>query len=260
LIQHLSKSLISMRSELKQILWDRPFMNTRRAAQSLALPSSPLCSKALFLISTPAIIARLLNAMPWIIDYPVVLEQMRQQHFKSLYYNSGAFGFPAEAEAQIVGWTGPEDSTLRAEARQMAQRISEPYEQNLARLLVQAAREQLMGRVWLMPMSHWSYELDFGSREWMPALLETIGVDPGLLSHRNNAAAIEFGPDEHAPLEHFVTVLLQMLQQSDFAIVFPRRPVIVTLHHHKQLWWQTSDGELAQTLRDLPAGGLSRQT
>ena len=47
--------------------------------------------------------------MPWIIDYSVVLEQMRQQRFKSLYYNSGAFGFPTETQPQTIGWIGPED-------------------------------------------------------------------------------------------------------------------------------------------------------
>jgi hypothetical protein len=189
--------------------------------------------------------------VPWIIDYPVVLEQMREQHFKSLYYNSGAFGFHGEIQPQIVGWLGPLDSTLKAHAHDMAIQIPEPHEENLAKLLVRAWREHLEGRVWLMPMSHWSYELDFGSRDWMPALLESVGVDPGLLSHRNNAAAIEFEPDEPEQLEKMVLVLLQMLQQSDFAIVFPRRPVIVTLHHHKQLWWQTSDSNLAEALRAM---------
>ncbi len=183
--------------------------------------------------------------MPWIIDYPVVLEQMRGQHFKSLYYNSGAFGFGPDVQPQTVGWLGPPDSTLKPDALSAGLQIPEPHEDNLARLLVRATREHLGGRAWVMPMSHWSYELDFGSRDWMPALLETIGVDPGLLIHRNNAAAIEFSSEEMTALERFAGGLLQMLGQSDFAIVFPRRPVIVTLHHHKQLWWQTSDAGLA---------------
>ena len=190
-------------------------------------------------------------AVPWIIDYPVVLEQMREQHFKSLYYNSGAFGFSPEETHEIVGWIGPFDSTLKPHALEMSRQISEPYEENLARLLVRIWREHLAGRPWVMPMSHWSYELDFGSRDWMPALLEGICVDPGLLMTRSNAAAVEFSMEESAMLEHFVTTLLRMLQQSDFAIVFPRRQVIVTLHHHKQLWWQTSEKGLAESLRQI---------
>jgi hypothetical protein len=194
--------------------------------------------------------------LPWIIDYPVVLEQMREQRFKSLYYNSGAFGFPADTEPTIVGWWGPPDSTLKAHAAGMGISVPEPHEQNLSRLLVRAWQEHLPGRIWIMPMSHWSFELDFGSREWMPALLERIGVDPGLLKSRTNAAAIEFAPDEPAMLEPFVARLLEMLQQSDFAIMFPRRPVVCTLHHHKQLWWQTTDTELATALRELAINGV----
>jgi hypothetical protein len=40
-----------------------------------------------------------------------------------------------------------------------------------------------------------------------------------------------------------------MLTASDFAIAFPRRAVLCTLHHHKQLWWQTTDTGLADALR-----------
>src|SRR3954463_11596350 len=107
--------------------------------------------------------------VPWIIDYPVVLEQMREQRFKSLYYNSGAFGFPQDVQPQIVGWLGPPDSTLRESAATLGVSVAEPYEENLARLLIRAWQEHLPGRAWVMPMSHWSYELDFGSRDWMPA-------------------------------------------------------------------------------------------
>jgi hypothetical protein len=194
------------------------------------------------------ILSRRIIGLPWIIDYPVVLEQMREQRFKSLYYNSGAFGFPQDVKTHVVGWLGPPDSTLKVHVLDVSQFISEPHEENLARLLLRAWEQYFPGRVWVMPMSHWSYELDFGSRDWMPALLEHIGIDPGLLATRNNAAAIEFAPDEPAMLEHFVTRLLQMLQQSDFAIVFPRHPAVCTLHHHKQLWWQTSDEMLSNAL------------
>jgi hypothetical protein len=192
--------------------------------------------------------------LPWIIDYPVVLEHMREQRFKSLYYNSGAFGFPPDVKTHVVGWLGPPDLTLKAHVLDAAHFLPEPHEENLARLLLRAREQHFPGRAWVMPMSHWSYELDFGSRDWMPSVLEHIGIDPGLLQHRNNAAAIEFAPDEPAMLEHFVTRLLQMLQQSDFAICFPRHPVVCTLHHHKQLWWQTSDAKLADSLRLLASG------
>ena len=54
--------------------------------------------------------------MPWIIDYDIVLAQMRQQRLKCLYYNGGAFGFSDPAAVKTVGWIGPEDSTIRPAA------------------------------------------------------------------------------------------------------------------------------------------------
>jgi hypothetical protein len=102
-----------------------------------------------------------------------------------------------------------------------------------------------------MPASHWAYELDFGSREWMPALLEAIGVDPGLLQHRTTAAAIEFAPEESPALVHFVVRLLEMLQGSDFALAFPHRRVVCTLHHHKQLWWTSAEDAVSDALEAL---------
>ena len=189
--------------------------------------------------------------MPWIIDYPLVLDQMRQQHLRSLYYNSGAFGFPADAPVQHVGWIGPEDPTIREEARPLARMIAPPHEVNLASMLLTAWQEHLPGRLWFMPKSHWAHELEHGSREWMPALLENVGVDPGQLSARTNAPAIEFTMEEAEQVRHFAQRLLEMLQGSDFMIAFPRRPVLCTLHHHKQLWWSSTDPALIARLEAM---------
>jgi hypothetical protein len=189
--------------------------------------------------------------VPWIIDYPIVLEQMRALKLRSLYYNSGAFGFASDVPTQTIGWVGPPDETIRPEAQSLTRQVAEPYESNLTSLLARAWREILPGRIWVMPASHWAYELDFGSREWMPPLLEHIGIDPGLLQARTTAAAIEFAEDESAVLEHFVSRLLEMLQGSDFAIAFPHHRVTCMLHHHKQLWWTMAEPETAQALAGL---------
>src|SRR4051812_36145908 len=98
--------------------------------------------------------------MPWIIDYQIVLEQMRRGGFKSLYYNSGAFGFAENSNVKTIGWIGAPDTSLRAEAAALARRVSAPYEENLARLVAGMWREQIGGKSWIMPMSHWAYELD----------------------------------------------------------------------------------------------------
>jgi hypothetical protein len=189
--------------------------------------------------------------LPWIVDYNQVLEQMKKQELTSLYYNSGAFGFPDGMATESVGWIGPEDPSLRPEARELTIAVPPPYEQQLARRVVKAISELLPGKVWVMPKSHWAYELDFGSRDWMPALLEHAGVDAGLLQPRTNAAAIEFALQETQSLSHLIEGLLRMLLGSDFALGFPDRPAICTIHHHKQVWWTSTDRQLIAALRQL---------
>jgi hypothetical protein len=191
--------------------------------------------------------------VPWIIDYEMVLEQMRSQQFKCHYFNSGAFGFPDPARTQTLAWIGPPDPTIRAAALPLTRPVPAPYESTLAKLACRLWQEHLPGKVWAMPMSHWAFELNHGSREWLPALVEHIDADPGLLEGRNNAAAIEFAPDERQPFEHFVERLLEMLSGSDFTLAFPGRPMLCTLHHHKQLWWTTTDPGLAKAVEEMVA-------
>ncbi len=97
-------------------------------------------------------------------------------------------------------------------------------------------------------MSHWAFELSDGSRPWLPALLQNIGIDPALLEGRNNAAAIEFAPLESQPFEQFLQGLLQNLRGSDFSLVFPGQQALCTVHHHQQLWWMTTDAKLHDAL------------
>jgi hypothetical protein len=189
--------------------------------------------------------------VPWIIDYAMVLEQMKSQGFKSLYYNSGAFGFGDTTGVQTLAWVGPEDASIRAAAQLSIRRIAEPYEDRLAHMAGQLWQRTLGGRAWIMPMSHWAYELDHGSRDWMPALIENLDLDPGLLANRNNGAAIEFAAGEVEPFEHMVERLLMMLMSSDFMIAFPGKPVLCTLHHHKQLWWMSTDAKVIEAVEAL---------
>lgn len=190
--------------------------------------------------------------MPRIIDYPIVLERLTSRGLVSLYHNSGAFGFPRDARTESVGWIGPADPTLRPAARESAVQVQPPYEATLSRLLVRFWREHLPDAVaWLMPMSHWSYELDFGSASWMPAMLREIAIDPDSLRPRNNGSAVEFPADESPQIETCVRRLLESLTTSDFAVVFPGKPILCTVHHHKQLWWVTSDLTAANVLRTL---------
>jgi len=190
--------------------------------------------------------------VPWIVDYEQVLEQMRGQDLRCLYHNSGAFGFAPGTTVESVGWMGPDDPSLRPEARALVCRVDPPDERRLTDLVGRAWQTLLPGKAWLMPGSHWAYELDFGSRDWMPALLEHAGVDAGLLQSRANAAAIEFSLRELPAFCHVVQGLLRMLLGSDFALAFPGRAAVCTLHHHKQVWWTSPDRQLVEALRQLP--------
>ena len=109
--------------------------------------------------------------MPMIVDYPIVLERMEREGFRCLYHNSGAFGFLDESGSGSVGWIGAADATLKPAVRMLARMVAGPVEENLAALAVRAWEDHLSGPVWVMPKSHWAYELEFGSREWMGALL-----------------------------------------------------------------------------------------
>ncbi len=187
--------------------------------------------------------------MPRIIDYEIVLQRLTGEGLKCHYPNGGAFGFDAGAE--VRGWIGPADETIKPAARELARRVDEPYEANLAAAAVRAWQEYLPGDVWVMPAAHWAYELNDGSRDWLPEAVEKLGLDSRLLKDRNSAAAIEFSSAETVALQDFAQRLLERLAQSDFTLAFAGRKTVCTVHHHKQLWWVTADPRLVGGLDGL---------
>jgi hypothetical protein len=190
--------------------------------------------------------------MPTVIDYAKVLEQTERLGFRSLYHNSGAFGFPRDAKVMYAGWMGPPDDTIRPEARSLVQQIDPPYVAHLVDRLINLWETHLPGVIWFTPMSHWSFELDHGSKAWMPDLLRSLHIDPAPLTQLNTAPAIEFLQNEADLVRIFAAGLLENLKGSDFAVLFPDRPVIGNLHHHQQLWWTTTDPVLHVALRGNP--------
>jgi hypothetical protein len=190
--------------------------------------------------------------VPRIIDYEIVLQRLTDEGLKCHYPNGGAFGFAAGAE--VRGWIGPVDETIKPAARAVARIVGEPYEANLAAAAVGMWQQYLPGDVWVMPAAHWAYEISDGSRDWLPAAIEMLAIDPELLRNRNTAAAIEFSPSEAGEFESFVRRLLERLHQSDFALGFPGRKTFCTVHHHKQLWWVTADPRVIGGLDALAAG------
>lgn len=185
----------------------------------------------------------MMHRVPRIIDYAEVLQRRTEEGFRSLYHNSGAFAFARDVEPSLktIAWIGPEDATIRPAARAFVRSVPAPFPQTLASLSADLRKTHLAGTAWIMPMSHWSFELDFNARPWMFGLLQQVGIDPNAIEGRNTADAIAFELSERDAYETFVAGLLANLRVSDFAIVFPGRPVICMLHHHQQLWWQTPD-------------------
>jgi hypothetical protein len=104
------------------------------------------------------------------------------------------------------------------------------------------------GSAWVMPKSHWAYELMFGSAEWMPQLLREAGLSPEDLSRRHDGSAVEFSPGEEALFERLLAGLLGRLLGSDFLVAWPGRQIVCTVHHHKQLWWTTTSLDLRRKL------------
>ncbi len=192
--------------------------------------------------------------MPAILDYRFVLDELRMRGLKCHYYNSGAFGFARDQTTTSRGWIGPADGSIREEARALVRQVDPPYPEKLTALLLQARQELLPGPVWVMPKSHWAFELDYGSGGWMPGLLTAIGLRPESLSGLNMASAIQFLDDEDDGLEMFVRGLLTQLRGSDFMLVFPDRSTICTVHSHVQLWWTTADDAVAAGLERLLPG------
>jgi hypothetical protein len=186
-----------------------------------------------------------------IVEYSDLLERLKSRGIECHYYNSGAFGFPAIVTTHIAGWIGPDDPTIRPEMRAHARAIDAPYEPNLANLATRAWRDLLTGPAWVMPASHWAFELDFASKTWLPQLLEANSVDAKRLASLTNAAAVEFSPDETGAFTAFVQQLLENLLASDFTIAFPEHPLVCRLHHHKQLWWMTTAADLHARLSKL---------
>ncbi len=190
--------------------------------------------------------------MPRIIDYEIVLQRLTGEGLKCLYPNGGAFGFSAGAE--VRGWIGPADETIKPAAKAVARRVGEPYEANLAAAAVRIWQEYLPVDVWVMPAAHWAYELNDGSREWLPGAIVELGLDLGLLKDRASAAAIEFSIGESDQLQSFTKRLLERLHQSDFTLAFSGQRTVCTVHHHKQLWWVTTDTRVLGGLDKLAAG------
>jgi hypothetical protein len=176
--------------------------------------------------------------VPRIIDYSIVLTTLEQSGLRCVYPNSGAFGLAADKTNHIAGWIAADDPTIRAELRAVVQIVPSPASRSLATLLLRAWRQHLPGPLWLMPASHWAYDQC---------------IDATVLQSRSDGSAIEFQLDETESPGALVEKLFDHLDASDFTAAFPGSPAVAMLHHHQQIWWQTSDRTLANFVRTQAA-------
>jgi hypothetical protein len=189
--------------------------------------------------------------VPVIVDYPAVLQRLSQRGLVCQYPNGGAFGFPRSVQTHVRGWIGEADPTIRAELLPTTRCIAAPIESNLANLTGRAWLEIFRGNAWIMPASHWSFELQHGNAGWLEPATRDLALDPADLSARTNASAIEFSESESNPFIRFTEKLLRNLTASDFFIAFPGHSIACTMHHHKQIWWIAPDAQILQRLDDL---------
>ena len=190
--------------------------------------------------------------MPRIIEYAQVLERLTAEGLECQYYNGGVFGF---ASGGVVrGWIESGDETIRQEMREKVRAVPVAKMATLAR---RAWKDSLPGAVWVMPGSHWAFELQYGSREWLAEHLRRIGIEPAEMQGRTNAAAIEFEPAEEAAFESSVSEILGNLAASDFTMAFPGRATVCTIHHHRQLWWMSRNDGIISALDRLMESDLT---
>lgn len=189
--------------------------------------------------------------MPQIIEYERVLRRLMIEGLQCNYPNGGSFGWPKAMKTEARGWIGLPDPTIRVGAEVLIRSVGELVVDRLTEMTVRAWTSIFPGEVWVMPSSHWSFELDHGSKDWLPGLLTEIGIDPILLAARTNGAAIEFLPEEQDPFAKLLHGLLNGLSGSDFTLAFPGRDIIGLIHHHKQLWWVSTSLQLIGGLDNI---------
>jgi hypothetical protein len=186
--------------------------------------------------------------MPAIVDYPVVLNVLESDGLRCNYFNSGSFGLATVDSNNIVGWLAGDDPTVHTALRQRCRLVAPPAGRSLAGLLSTAWQRLLAGSAWLMPASHWAYELQFGNSAWLGTLLAGAGIDPAALAARTDGSAIEFAAGEADVLRAVLETIIPSLRNSDFTLAFPGRRAIATLHHHQQIWWQSDNAAMCAAL------------
>src|SRR5215204_2958909 len=117
-----------------------------------------------------------------IIEYPNALRELGQQGLVCNYFNGGAFGFARGVNVHVCGWIAADDATIHPQLRPLVRHIPPPAEEKMSLAATTAWQKEFPGPAWIMPLSHWAFELDFGSKSWLPDFIQSISFDPKLLA------------------------------------------------------------------------------
>lgn len=179
--------------------------------------------------------------MAEIIAYDEVLRQAASDGLRCVYPGGAAFA-PAGAEAwSIAGWITSDDTSIRPALRD---RVVQTRADELPALAVRALRQLEVQAVWLAPVHHWAAELQHGDGAWLPAVLQSIGVQADMLKAAD-AVAME---TNDAALPTMLGEIFAHLWKSDFTLLLPGHRVVATVHHHRQLWWRCADAPTSDAL------------
>ncbi len=178
-----------------------------------------------------------------IVAYEEVLQAAKAVGLRCVYPNGAAFS-PAEAW-HVAGWVTGDDPTLRP----MFKKRMRQFDADALPAMVADACFEVADEVWIAPVHHWAAELDHGVDEaggTTADVFASAGVDIDALRMRRQADAIVV-PSREA-LASLLADLLPRLWKTDFTILLPGVPIVVTLHHHRQIWWRCRDERRADEL------------
>ena len=155
------------------------------------------------------------------------------------YPHSGRFDFTPGPSVHRRCWLVDEDPSIHPDLRggcRYAADLSEAAE------CVATYLSTLVGQRWyLVPHVHWEHELlDHCPDVWREVFtLADQPVDDPMLTSAN---AVVINPTGVA-WERLIVTLLTGLTQAD-ALLLTDAPLIVKIHHHRQVWLSTTDPAL----------------
>ena len=175
--------------------------------------------------------------MPRTVEYDEVLAAATAAGLRCVYPNGAAFA-PLD-DWHVAGWVSGEDATIRPTFRDRARRADD-----LPALVAAAWRTHFAqaAEAWVAPVHHWAAELEHGAGESVAAAF-ACDVPRG-----RRADAVAFGSADE--LAVVLGRLFGAMTKADFTLLLPPCRVVVTLHHHRQVWWRCADRGVADALLD----------